>query len=226
MKITMELKQYFAIILKWLWLLILLPTIAVGVAAYRYYSTLTPIYQAKATLIVISKANTAEMNTALRDISVSSQLISDYKEIVKSRRFSELVVQNSDIKNLTPWELPGKVNVNFRNDSRVLEVRVIDMDPERARDIANKVSDVFVSEVKNLVKVENIEILDRALTPGAPLPNSPYRKMMMAFIMGLMIAGGIALLVEYLDDSIKTSDDIEKHLGLTVLGTIPEFDIK
>lgn len=48
--------------------------------------------------------------------------------------------------------------------------------------------------------------------------------MVIAAVLGLMVAIGLAFILEHLDDTVKTAEDVRKHLGLPVLGNIPQMD--
>ena len=71
-------------------------------------------------------------------------------------------------------------------------------------------------------RTNNIQLIDRAQVPGAPYtPNTP-RAWMTAVAIGLMLALGLVGVVEYLDDTIKTPDDVGRRLHLPLLGVVPE----
>lgn len=68
---------------------------------------------------------------------------------------------------------------------------------------------------------DNLKISSRAITPGGPIGPNRSRNILVAFLVSLAAGIGLAFLLDYLDDSIKTSDDIGKHLGLPTLALIP-----
>ncbi|NSW91336.1 MAG: lipopolysaccharide biosynthesis protein [Firmicutes bacterium] len=222
----MELKEYLNIIVKRIWLIVLLPVIAAMVSAYVSFYVMEPVYEANTTLYIINKSNGSELTIAYNDLLVGQQLVKDYKEIVKSRRITNEVIEELDLKNYTSSKLAEKINVSAKNDTRLIEIKVQDNNPQLATDIANKVAEVFTREVVKLMKVENINVVDTAQLPESPVKPRPMMNIAVAFIVGLLVAVGIAFIIEYLDDTIKTTDDVEKYLGLTVLGTIPEFTTK
>ncbi len=222
----MELREYFNIVLKRIWLIILLPIIAAIVAAYVSFYVIEPVYEANTTLYIINKSTSSDISIAYNDLLVGQQLVNDYKEIVKSRRVTSEVISELGLKNYTPASLAEKINVTAKNNTRLIEIVVSDTNPQLAKNIADKVADVFTREVVKLMKVENVNIVDTAQLPETPVKPKHLINIGVSFIVALLAAVGIAFLIEYLDDTIKSTEDVEKYLGLTVLGTIPEFSAK
>jgi len=222
----MELKEYFYVIYKRLWIVVALPLAASLISAYISYCVLDPIYEANTTLYVINKRDDSQLALAYNDVMVGQFLVKDYRELVKSRTVTGTVIKELKLEGMTPEALAGKISVNSKNDTRIIEVRVQDKIPERARDIADKVGEVFIGRVVELMKVENVNIVDKAQVPSKPVKPKAVINIAIAFFAGLAAAVGIVFFIEYLDDTIKTSEDVEKYLGLTVLGTIPEFSIE
>ncbi|HNU08822.1 MAG TPA: polysaccharide biosynthesis tyrosine autokinase, partial [Pyrinomonadaceae bacterium] len=68
---------------------------------------------------------------------------------------------------------------------------------------------------------DNIKITGAAFKPIAPIGPQRNRNILIAFLVSLAAGIGLALLLDYLDDSIRTSDDIGRHLGLPTLALIP-----
>jgi capsular exopolysaccharide synthesis family protein len=68
---------------------------------------------------------------------------------------------------------------------------------------------------------ENIKIAANAVTPGSPIGPQRARNILVAFLVSFGVGIGLAFLLDYLDDSVKTSDDIGRHLGLPTLALIP-----
>ncbi|MCR4435375.1 MAG: Wzz/FepE/Etk N-terminal domain-containing protein [Clostridiales bacterium] len=222
----MELKQYFSIIYKRIWMVIALPLMAALASGYVSLCVLDKVYEADTTLYVINKKADSQSPIAYNDIMTGQYLVKDYRELVKSRTVTSTVIQELGIKDLTLEDLASNISVNSKNDTRIIEIKVQDKDPQRAAQLADKVGEVFINKVVDLMKVENVSIVDRAQTSSEPVKPRPGVNIAVAFFAGLMAAVGIAFLMEYLDDTIKTSEDIEKYLDLTVLGTIPVFNIK
>lgn len=70
-------------------------------------------------------------------------------------------------------------------------------------------------------KPRNIEISNRASVPGSPVGPQRLRNIIVALLVSLAFGVGLAFLMDYLDDSVRTSDDVSRHLGLPTLALIP-----
>ncbi|MDD3416491.1 MAG: GNVR domain-containing protein, partial [Lachnospiraceae bacterium] len=108
--------------------------------------------------------------------------------------------------------------------TEILSISVQNEDPEMASQIANTISDVFVKEVMRILKVNNVETIDKAIPMPNPVNVNTTLNLAISLVLGLMIGVFLAFAIEYLDNTIKTEGDVEKHLGLAVIGSIPDFD--
>jgi len=94
-----------------------------------------------------------------------------------------------------------------------------------------KLYDILLSKVKESniidnIDVSNIRIVEQAVIPGAPVIQNKMRTLMLGLILGLMGGVGIVFFFEYLDRSLRTDEDVRRHLGLPVLAVIPEVENK
>ena len=81
-----------------------------------------------------------------------------------------------------------------------------------------------MEEVVDIMRIENVHIIDEARLPEYPIRPQPLLNLALAGVLGLMLGLGLVFLIEYLDNTVKTSESIEKRLELPVLGVIPSFD--
>lgn len=221
-----DLKELFNILIKRFWLLLIFPVIAAGIAFYVSYYILDEVYESNTTLYIINRGNTADFSLGTSDLAFSQQIVNDYKEIIISRRVTGNVVQELGITDMSAGTLAGNISVTAKNNTRLIEIRVKDKDPERAAVIANKVAEVFNKEVVSIMNLENITVVDYAQASSNPVQPRPMMNIAISIVLGLLLAVGLAFAIEFLDDSIKSSEDVEKYLGATVLGSIPEFTNK
>ena len=97
-----------------------------------------------------------------------------------------------------------------------------------AVDIANTTAEVFQEEILTLMNVDNVNILSPAayVKNQSPVKPDPILNMAIAAVIGLMLGVGIAFLLEYLDTTVKTEQDIEEILGLPILGLVSPISEK
>ena len=217
-----SLREYFFILRKRLWLIVLLTVISVVISGVVSYYVLEPEYQTFTTLMVGKPKDYQNMDNKLEynDLLLNQKLVSTYGEIVKTRLVTDEVIEKLNL-NISDKEFREKVNVNLVKDTEIIKLEVTDKDPELAAKIANETALVFMKNVKEIMKIENIQVIDKAQIPENPIKPRPKLNMAIAGVLGLMIGIFLVFLLEYLDNTIKTPEDVEKYLDLPVIGTIP-----
>jgi succinoglycan biosynthesis transport protein ExoP len=90
-------------------------------------------------------------------------------------------------------------------------------------DLLRKQAETEVASHMEGSRDSNVMVVDRALIPWGPYSPSLLRSLMMGLILGLGLGLGVVFLLEYLDRTIKTTDDVERVLGLPLLGVVPDL---
>lgn len=218
----LSLKEYFLILRKRKWLIILLTILWVAISAIFSYFVLSPEYQAFTTLMIGKPKSYQNMDNRLEynDLLLNQKLVSTYAELVKMRVVFDEVIANLEL-DISYKDFSEKVNVNLVKDTEIIKLEVIDKDPVLAAEIANETAKVFMQTVKDIMMIENVKVIDKAQVPDIPIKPRPKLNIAIASVLGLMGAIFLAFLLEYLDSTIKTSDDVEKYLDLPVIGIIP-----
>ncbi|MBP1693620.1 MAG: Non-specific protein-tyrosine kinase [Chloroflexi bacterium] len=138
----MELRQYFNIIWKWLWLIILAVLIAAG-ASYLASRAATPLYQTKTTLLV--GQGTQNLNLNSYDLYIGQQLAQTYAELVRREPVLKGVVQSLGLNR--DWTtLIGQVSARAVPNTQLVEVYVADSDPYRAKVLADAVAQQLIRQ--------------------------------------------------------------------------------
>jgi capsular polysaccharide biosynthesis protein len=216
-----DLRQLFQVLRRRLTLLIALPVIAGLVAAIVSTFFMSPVYSAETSLWVI-KNDTSQIN--YNDLLLSRNLTKTYSEVATSRAVMADVIGTLGLK-YTVEQLQAKVSVTPVKDTEIISFQVEDADPAQAAAIANAVADSFKKQIGAFMKVENVATVDRAMIPASPIKPRKMMNVAVAVVLGGMAAVGIVLLLEYLDTTLKTQDDVAQHLGLPVLGMIPHIEV-
>ncbi|MFE1242839.1 YveK family protein [Fictibacillus sp. NPDC058756] len=224
MEETISLKELFAILRKRLWLIISLTVVAAVTAGVISFYFLTPIYQASTQLLVNQSKNDKQID--INQVQTNLELINTYNVIIKSPAILEKVIAQLNL-DTSVGQLNEQITVSSKENSQVVEVLVEDKDPAQAVLLVNTIGDVFKKEIKPIMNVDkdNVSILSKAQLAEDPSPikPKPLLNIAIALVVGLMAGVGLAFLLEYMDTTIKTEQDIENILGLPVLGTISEF---
>jgi capsular polysaccharide biosynthesis protein len=213
-----DLRQLFQVLRRRLVLLIAIPVIAGLVAGVVSTFLLDPVYSAETTLWVI-KNDSSQLN--YNDLLLSRNLTKTYSEVATSRAVMADVISTLALSTYTVTQLQAKVTVTPVKDTEIIAFVVEDKDPAQAALIANAVADSFKKQIRDFMQVENVAVVDRAMIPTSPVKPRKLMNVAVAVVLGAMAAVGIVLLMEYLDTTLKTQDDVSRHLGLPVLGLIP-----
>ena len=222
-----ELREIFFILRKRLAIILILVILSVVSSAFASFFILDKQYQASTTIIVGSRNTflyTETKDLQLSDITMYQKLLKTFSEIAKSRMVSEKVIDNLNL-GISIEALQKKIIVTTVGDTQMMTIKVTDLNPETAASIANNLANIFKSEVAQIMQVENVEIIDPAIVPKSPIRPRPKLNIGIAFVLALMVGVGLSLLLEYLDHTIKTPDDIEKYIDLPVLGVIPYMEV-
>lgn len=223
MEETISLKEIFEVLKKRIWMIISLALGAAILSAIITFFVLTPSYEAS-TQFIVNQSQSQSQDAAydINDIRTNVELINTYNIIIKSPRILNEVSDELGL-NMTADQLAGKIQVGNEQESQVVNVTATDTNPQRSVDIANTVVSVFKGEVPQLMNgVDNINVLSEAELGADPTPVSPNPPLniAIALIVGLMVGVGLAFLLEYLDNTIKSETDIEDSLNLPVLGVV------
>ncbi len=152
-------------------------------------------------------------------------LVNTYKEIIKTPAIMDKVAAKYPELGLPTDQLIKKVNISSVNDTQVITLTIEDNSYEKAVKTVNAISEVFKNEIPSIMKVDNVMILNEAQMVDKPSPVKPNKQLNLAisFVVSLMAAVGLAFLLEYLDDTIKTEADVYATLQLPVLVTIHQI---
>ncbi len=216
-----DLSQIMKIIFR-KWILIGVITVFMGVMAGGYaYIMLDDVYVAESSMIVQVTSNSDSDYT---NLLTGQRLVDTYTEIAESNRVLEELRTNLgfEYSNIT---LRSMINVVSVSDTLIINLSVESSDPVLAKDIANELVLIVKDLSAEFTGLEDVEVLDVALTPTAP--SGPNRTMYIAvgLLLGGMIGVGLVLGFEFLDKSIKNGQDVENILNIRLLGLIPEYDM-
>ena len=225
-----DLKELFMIFWnrKLLIILITLVAMAIGVAYSYFY--IVPEYKST-TKIVLAQASTGATQSAdgtitQADVTLNSKLVSTYSELIKSKSVLREVVNSLNDDRVKETGLKRSISVQAVKDTEVIEITVKNLDPNLAAEIANKIAEIFSQKVVEIYNISNVYILDRA-EPSTNPSNISHKKDIAIFgFIGLVISALFALLLNMLDTTVKTEQDIENATGLLVLSSIPNYDIE
>ncbi len=200
-------------------LILLAATIVFALAGFVYTKVfVTPTYTASTRMYVLTK--TYEDKVVTSDIQISTYLNKDCEILITGKNVTSKVIEELGL-NMSPGALAGKITVTVPENTRVLQIDIVDTDPQRAAAIANCVREVASQQFKEIMDVEAVRTVYEADVPGGPSAPNAQRNAILGGLIGLVLAIAIFAVIFMLDDTIRTEDDVTHYLGLPVLGVIP-----
>lgn len=219
-----EFEKILKMLRRRIWIIVILPILSVLMAGYISIYVMKPVYESDVSIIIINSESNA--GVTYDDLLISERLVLDYKEIIKSRAVTAAVIQQLMIEDLSPAKLAENIDVQSKNDTNIIEIKVKDEDPRRAQKIVDKLSEVFQQKIFALYENRNVKLVDSSVIPTEPVSPKVLMIIIIAAVAGLVFAVLLVLFIELLDDTIKTSEDAEERLGLPVMGIIPDIKTK
>lgn len=223
----LDLKEIVETIKKRIVLILSITLIAVLGSGIVNYFLITPIYETKTEILVNKENNANSINNI--DIQTNVNLINTYNVIIKSPRILDLVGDQMGLSEGQKAGLSGKIKVDSVKNSQVISVTVDDSSQARAVLIANTLAEIFCQQIPTIMNINSSNANAKILTPAKENPNAAPIKpnktfnVAVAFVVGLLVGVGLAMILEYLDNTIKTERDIEKVLELPILGAVPRI---
>jgi capsular polysaccharide biosynthesis protein len=218
----MELRRYLLLLRQRLVLVTL--SVVAGVAGGYLVTNSTPSYRAATSIYVGSR----QPGQSSSDIIQLDRIIATYAAMVKSSPVAQGAIQASHAPRST-GQVAGETTAVVVPNTNLISITVTDPDPAVAQSLANGVAASFIAQVENLAassgpaasSAPSVSVFQQAGLPGAPLPTPLKRDLALGALFGLIVSIAVVLLIDYLDISIKTAEDLEHHSDLPVLGTIP-----
>lgn len=208
--------------LKKRWKLIVVITLcATLLSGVVSFFVLKPQYEAT-TKVFIGKEEGAEQGYNQSDVIMYKQLMKTYLETVKTKDLIGRALE--DVKTeLEVKEVLAGLTVTNVTDTQILEIKFKGKNPEEARDIVAAVTGEFINTSKTLVANGNVRVIEEVVVPENPV--SPNKKMniAIAFLLGLMASVGLCFLLEFMDNTFKSKEQLEREIDIPVLGTIPNI---
>ncbi|MGL4772670.1 MAG: YveK family protein [Clostridium sp.] len=217
MEQTISIKDLVLSIAKrWKMILIITILVTASAAAISIYA-IKPLYQSKIKLFVGKEGAEASYNNS--DITMFQNLLKTYSEIIKTDQLVKNSIEGHPISKTSKEILPN-ITVVPRQDTQIIEILYKSDKKQETEQIVTLVAEEFVKEAKALIPNSNVQIIEKARTPGGPISPNIKMNIMIAFLLSIMVGVGLALLLEFMDNTIKSEKDAEEVLGISILGTV------
>ena len=228
----MELIRYWRVVRRWAWLIILCPLVA-GLAAGLISYQLPKVYEAQVSLLVrpAQPLTVGPGGTPL----TPDEILRTYARLMTERPILERVISDEGLPT-DPVSLSHRITVTPEPNTTILDVAVRDTDPDRAKRTANTLATDFIAHVKAIQKSEasaptassadTLVVESPAVLPTEAVTPRPLLNIALAVLAGLTVGVGLAFLIDYMDQSVRSDEILRERVGLTPLGHISYVSAK
>ncbi|MGN0132752.1 MAG: YveK family protein [Lachnospiraceae bacterium] len=224
--IEIDLRELFFVLLGKLHILILALVLGAVVMFFISEAVLPAEFESTTSIYVLNKQDSNVVTYS--DLQTGTQLTKDYAELVKSRSVMEKVISQlqlnglyEDMEKIDSDGLAKMVTVNNATDTRIISITVRDTNPARAQDIANAIRETAAVHITSVMDIEAVNVVDYAEMPMEPVSPNVLKNVVIGALISFLLAAAVIIIIYLLDDTIKSPDDIERYLGISLLGTIP-----
>jgi polysaccharide biosynthesis transport protein len=220
--LTVDVTVGWRVVQRWWWAL-LAGLLAGGVLAYIVSLQIAPTYEARTTLLVTQTQT--EGVVQLNDLQTAERLANTFARLIRLRPVLEQSIADGALP-YTPEELQRRLSVANPVGTQLLEVTARTNSADLSAHVANTVAAAFIStnQADLTDRPGRVSIVEAAIPPEDPVSPRPLLNAALGAMLALMLAGGLALLIEYLDDTIKTSEQSHELTGVPTLGRIERFE--
>lgn len=210
--------------LKKRWILIVSITlVATLISGVLSFFVIKPTYETS-TKVFIGKEESNQEGYNTNDIQMYQKLLQTYAETIKTNEVVQAAINNSKDTDLTVASVKGALTVTPVADTQILQIKYQNKSPELAKEILENITNEFVILAKELVPNGNVRIIEAVQLPENPVAPNKKMNVAIAFLLGLMVSVGLVFLIEYLDNTFKNKEQLERELDIPVVGIIPQTE--
>lgn len=181
----------------------------------------TPIYESTTKIYVHPQSKNGSVNSD--QMEFSKNLAGDCVEIVQSFYVLERALEEAQLSDqMSAEELQKQIYVATDYESRIIHLSVYDVDKDRAKKLANEISNALVVRAKEILGGDWCSVWDKAHVKDKPFYPNVSSVIFESFLFGVMFLFLLAVILVIMNDRIYNRSDVEQYLNITVLGEIPK----
>lgn len=210
--------------LKKRWILIVSITlVATLISGVLSFFVIKPTYETS-TKVFIGKEESNQEGYNTNDIQMYQKLLQTYAETIKTNEVVQAAINSTNNTDLTVPAVKGALTVTPVSDTQILQIKYQNKSPEVAKEVLESITNEFVILAKELVPNGNVRVIEAVQLPENPVAPNKKMNVAIAFLLGLMVSVGLVFLIEYLDNTFKSKEELERELDIPVVGIIPEVE--
>ncbi|MPZ48155.1 MAG: polysaccharide biosynthesis tyrosine autokinase [Dehalococcoidia bacterium] len=215
----MEFRDYVGFLSRRWLLLLLIPATAL-IVTYLWSRQLTPIYESTATVLLVNQVQPDAVTSQVNDLLIDERLIQTYVELIERRPVLAAVVQELSLP-MTAEELAEQISVANDVQTQIIRITAHDSNASLAADMANTTTAVFIEQTEtDIGRPGTVRVAEPAVAARTPVePNLPLNLILAGFV-SLIVSIGLGLVLNYLDSTARSPEDVQAASGLPLLGMV------
>ena len=182
-----------------------------------------PVYQTTTKLFIGKQASDETSSYDSNEVSMFQKLMSTYAGFAESTDLIERAIDKAKL-DVTAEQVSDRMTVIAGSEDQFLTLTYRSNNIDEGVEVLKAVTDEFVKTSTEYIPNGNIEIVESPRVPTEPSSPNKARNIAVAFIFGLIVSVVVAMVLEFLDNTVKKEEDIENLLGVPVIGIVPEAD--
>ena len=184
--------------------------------------TYQPEYSSTATMYILRQGGgeNASSGEVASELSLALRLVYDCNYFLKSRTVLNTVIEDLDL-DMSYSQLYSRISTTNPTNTRILEITVRGDTPEQAKAIVDRICDIGPARIEDAMGFSQVNLYEYGTLPTAPSNRLNILKYAAVGAAAAVVAYALYLLMFILDDRMRTDEDIERQLGLSVLAEIP-----
>lgn len=220
-----DLSELFESIVKRWKMIVCVTLLCTIVSAVFSFFVITPKYQASTKLFIGKESTEAkEQSYNANDVTMYQKLLKTYAQMIQTKDLVDKSIKDKNL-NLESDKVLKSLEVTPSEDTQVLEIKYTDTDRYTAKNLVESVTDEFIKESQELIPNGKVQVIESVKLPEKPVSPNKAKNILLAAVLGLVLGVGIAVFLEYTDNTFKTKEELEKTLGLPVIGVIPDENV-
>lgn len=218
---VVTLKELWAIFVQHLWVLGLIAVAAAGITCLASRLTYVPAYSSTATLYILRQNSDTDTGSSDSDFSLALKVVSDCDYLLKSHSVLDEVIQTLGL-DTSYDQLSRKVSISNPDNTRILKVTVQSDTPEKAKQIVDMLCEIGQEKIMKAMGFQQVNLYEYGTFEPNPCNTPKTVTCLMVGVAAAVLAYAVFLIAFLLDDRIRTDEDVERYLGLSILGDIPD----
>ena len=190
-EVEIDLREILFVLLDKLLVILLVGVLTAGLAFLGTKLFITPKYQSETSIYVMSKNEESTANA--NDYVTSNYMTKDYQELITSRPVLEQVIADLDL-DFSTGALKGMITVENKENTRIIAITITDTNPERARKIADAVRATSAVKIKEVMGIENVNVVEPASLSSSPVSPNVFKNMIIGGALGIILAIAVVII--------------------------------